>query len=50
MTKNCSYCKQPINGVSINLTDGVSYCYECAKLAVRQHWNKWSKPLDQRVA
>lgn len=49
MTKNCSYCKQPINGVSINLADGVSYCYDCSKLAVRQHWNKWSKPLDQEV-
>lgn len=47
---HCSYCKQEILGTRATLGDGVTYCYDCIKIAVRQHWNKWSKPLDQRVA
>lgn len=47
---HCSYCKQEILGSRVTLGDGVTYCYDCAKIAVRQHWTKWSKPLDRKVA
>lgn len=45
MTDTCTFCKQPIHGVAVNVgRSAPTYCYRCAQVAVAYHWAREHPP------